>query len=1043
MGRVVEIEPAMLASRNPAGQAPGMFPAPCGVRRSHRRFPSHADRIAADDRPGTVSLGGTGGASCGHSMNIDCHGGPRRRGLASLARSYRTVNARRLQTRAVGWLAAAVFLAGALSPFAAGFLENEALRVEFGDAGLAGIEDKSSHRTVRLDADGFAAFAGNEAVESDFLVPALEKESATNRVYRFQMGPWTARVMYELQPGWRFVGKQVALAHSGPKDLRVQRLEMFRGRIGTPVASDRRVRDAALLRFADAPSGEPTHGLFVALQNPFLQWKRQGQRLSAAYAPDLSWTPTNGMYVSDRLLLGPYSLSGFRSPARMVPEWQRLDTTEAVRMADGWIDRAEVDALVACVRAFLLWRPTRTTRVNVGWCENDYQIDIGTAEGRTEYRRIIDQAAAIGCRDVLFAPANSEVSALDQNRDAWGWENLLWFSLGQKLRRGEWDPARDPLPGSVKELVDYARTKDVRFLAYVYPSLPFLQRKEWTGWVPGGQPGGYLGADTGQASFQDWLLDQLTAFHRSTGAGGFAFDHWWIAYEETPSSKYAQWAGCRRVLEELRRRVPDALIDGRQQYHHFGVWTWLAGTYPHPLASDEQPESFRAFPDLHWSRVSADRQRRTAYWYRTECFVPSEIMPGYMTHQTPRLTEKGECPRGRFRAADWDLLGWKYSVISSIATAPFNLVVNFIPARDEREFRAFSEADRKWFRDWFDWTDRNLEILRHVRPILGAPQLGRVDGTAAFRDGHGFVFLFNPNYRALPAEFRLDASIGLGAGDRFLIRQLYPEGRLEHWLTPPVAGFWSRGERVSLDLPGTTALVLEVTPAPTKIEHPWLLGAPGSGVLVGEKLELGNVLGEMGTEQTIRVLVPEGRKVSSVVAGDLELPFRQEEAVVSVKVRFQGESFATRQPVGPYDPSFAGGLLRATNTIPARVFRQLEQRRRDWPVDYTADERAAPWLNSDRLLLFIQVAEPDDETMKDVTLQVDGQPIPVRPAYSSIVRSNPRNTFVGWYADVTALTPDVEHAFEVTLPKLAPGQFQGLFFDTVEATYTSDVAGAR
>lgn len=126
--------------------------------------------------------------------------------------------------------------------------------------------------------------------------------------------------------------------------------------------------------------------------------------------------------------------------------------------------------------------------------------------------------------------------------------------------------------------------------------------------------------------------------------------------------------------------------------------------------------------------VVADRQRRTAYGYRNECFVPPEIMPGYMTHQTPRLTEKGECPRGRFRAADWDLLGWRYSVISAIATAPFNLAVNFLPARDEREFRAFSEADREWFRHWFDWTDRNLEILRNVKPILGAPQLGRVDG---------------------------------------------------------------------------------------------------------------------------------------------------------------------------------------------------------------------------------------------------------------------------------------------------------------------------
>ena len=65
--------------------------------------------------------------------------------------------------------------------------------------------------------------------------------------------------------------------------------------------------------------------------------------------------------------------------------------------------------------------------------------------------------------------------------------------------------------------------------------------------------------------------------------------------------------------------------------------------------------------------------------------------------------------------------------------------------------------------------------------------------------------------------------------------------------------------------------------------------------------------------------------------------------------------------------------------------------------------------------------------------------IPTKAAYTAIVRSNPKNTFTGWYADVTSLTPDESHIFEVELPKLAPGQFQGLFLDTVEAEYTDEV----
>jgi hypothetical protein len=919
---------------------------------------------------------------------------------------------------------------------AAETLENDFLRASFNDRGLASLGEKAGGRSVGFMQDEVAVFLADDLVESDFFQPAVETATPTQRTYRFQSGRWTVRVIYELQPGWRFLSKQISVTGTGEREFRVRRFDLLRGRLDTAPADELRQRETSFLRFGGKDAAA-THGLFVTLQNPFGQWKRQEARVSLGYSPDVVWKPGTNAYVSDRLCIGPYTPSGLTMPARLTPEWRFVPAGSAD--ASQRVDMAEVDAVVECARAFLLHRPTHAERVMVGWCVNDYQIDIGTPEGRTEYKRIIDQAAAVGAKHLLFDPANSVEAPQSENRDAWGWENLLWFTMGQKIRKGEWDPAKDKLPASVQEMVDYAKAKDIRFLAYVYPSLPFMQQKEWTSWVPNGKPGGYLGADTGQRSFQDWLIGKLVDFQKSTGAGGFSFDHWWIAYDETPSSKYAQWDGCRRVLTELRRQIPDVVVDGRQQYHYFGVWTWLAGTYPHPLVSDEQPESFPAFPDLHWSRVSADRQRRSAWYFRQECFTPVEIIPGYMTHQTPRLNEKGECPRDRFRPADWDLLGWKYSVISTIATAPFNLVVNFLPARDEREFKAFSAADQKWFRDWLDWTDSNLEILRNVKPILGAPQLGRVDGTAAFKDGRGFVFLFNPNYRQFAAELPLDQSIGLTTGDSFILRQLYPDAEKGRLLAPPGGAFWKRGDKVPLPLSGADGLALEVVPAPARVEQPLLLGAVGDAKLSGSKLELTGVRGEVGLERQVSVVLPEGQQVSTATVNGSKADFRQSGSVAVMKLRFAGVPCSARQQIGTYDPNFAGGPYQGEAVIPRRVFAQLEARKKSWPVDYSAEERAAVWLNSDRLLLFINVAEPNDETMKDVKLKVDGESIPVKPAYTAIVRSNPKNTFTGWYADVSSLKPDVRHTFEVELPKLAAGQFQGLFLDTVEAEYTSEV----
>ena len=56
----------------------------------------------------------------------------------------------------------------------------------------------------------------------------------------------------------------------------------------------------------------------------------------------------------------------------------------------------------------------------------------------------------------------------------WSWENLLWLGLGQKIRKGEWDPATGELPANVRELRDYASARNMKLLAYVYPpcSLP-------------------------------------------------------------------------------------------------------------------------------------------------------------------------------------------------------------------------------------------------------------------------------------------------------------------------------------------------------------------------------------------------------------------------------------------------------------------------------------------------------------------------------------------------------------------------------------------
>jgi hypothetical protein len=453
------------------------------------------------------------------------------------------------------------------------------------------------------------------------------------------------------------------------------------------------------------------------------------------------------------------------------------------------------------------------------------------------------------------------------------------------------------------------------------------------------------------------------------------------------------------------------------------------------------------FPDLHFDRVSADRQRYTAYRYRMYDFAPSEIVPGFVTHQTPRLDDGGQMPeqrtddRGtvlqRYRARDWDYLGWRYSLLSSIATGGWNNVLNMIPARDEDEAKHFSDGDRRWFRAWIDWTERHKEYLRQTRPIIGQPALGKVDGTSAILDNRGFIFLFNPNARRLAAAFNLDETIGLKSGTGFLLKELFPlDSRL---MGKPGEGRWQSGDRVSIDIDGGSAVVLEVQPAATET-LPLLFGAPGSATLEGGTLTLKGVRGEVGTTRDLFVMLPAGASPSSVtVNGEPAAIGSSSGSGVTIPVRFEGIPFRQYQPIAEPAADSAGGRLTGTFTIPRRIVDQLAARRKAWPIPWTPDDFRTTWLVPERLLLFVQIAQPDARW--NASLTIDGRTTELKKAYSAI-RGAPR-TFVGFYADLSMLDADRPYQFELILPPLEAGRLQGVFFDNVETEYTEVIARSR
>lgn len=938
---------------------------------------------------------------------------------------------------------AAIFFVCLVSPLVlhAQTLSNGIITARFGTAGLRSIEASGIERHFDFDRDSFSVSIDGKRYDSEGL-GTPQRLTEQNRVgYVWITGPYRIVSVYELMPGWAFLSKHVSVATTSVPEYRVDEIALFRASFRQPISQSyihRSTRQdlglgayAAALRFQDGRS------LLAAAQSPFLAIDADANGFNLAYRPELAWDSKRGAFVSDRGILVPAVVRGEPEPARMLPEWQ-LGPADP----EPGFYRTEIEALSNTVRHLMLYRPTEPVNIFVGWCVNDYQIDIASEEGRAEYKRVIDRAAELGARHVLFAPTNSDLAKREDSTDDWSWENLLWLGLGQKIRKNEWNPANDAVPASVQEMLDYARSKKVSLVAYVYPVLAFTQNAAWLTTWRNARPDAKKYASLASPALQDWLIETLVAFRKRTGISGYAFDHTFLNF--AGASAYAQWWGWRRVTETLRQRMPDIVIDGRQAYHLYGPWGWLAGSYPHPTYNDEQPESFRPFPDLSFDRVSANRERYTAYYYRNHEFAPGELVPGFITHQTSRSDDTGEMPQKQtergvmltpFRVRDWDYLGWRYSLLSSIAVGAWNNVINYIPARDPQEFRYFSEEDKRFFRRWLEFARLNRELFRKTRTILGQPAIEKVDGTAAIENNHGYIFLFNPNARRIDARVRLDDSIGLLGEGPFHIEEIYP--RRGRRIGKPILGFWSRGDTLGLDLAGHSATVLEIQPAPTELTGPMIFNVPGRVTMAGDTMVVRGVTGEAGTTDSMLIVKPKNQRLTKLRVNGREVPIPPDESGAGflsgkVDLAFAGARFHAAQQVGEFNPAFTGGTFSARFTVPRRVFDQLAARRRAWPIEWTAEDLKTPWLAPERLLLYVQIAEPGDKW--NATLTIDGRPVELPKAYSA-VRAVDR-TFVGFYADMSWLAPDQEHELKLVLPPLKPGQFQGVFFENVETEYT-------
>ncbi|MFO7973632.1 MAG: hypothetical protein R6V12_03255 [Candidatus Hydrogenedentota bacterium] len=219
-------------------------------------------------------------------------------------------------------------------------------------------------------------------------------------------------------------------------------------------------------------------------------------------------------------------------------------------------------------------------------------------------------------------------------------------------------------------------------------------------------------------------------------------------------------------------------------------------------------------PDIHVGRLFADMQRQ--YFRRAHSFL---IPRGKLSNSVGVAPEAAlAAPYPGAEHYPWylyhDSAGWRYSLISALATAPrhrFHALPQDLP-----------DEDKAFAMKWLSWERKNLSDRLFVEEILGEPGLDSVDGYSYATAQGAVAFLFNTSYDPQEVRLRLHLKHDL----EYIVREIYPR---EYNYLGPKDGLFARDSEISCLLDPKEARIVEMvrrSPAAGRRKRPEVFGAP-------------------------------------------------------------------------------------------------------------------------------------------------------------------------------------------------------------------------
>ncbi|CAF1619644.1 unnamed protein product [Rotaria sp. Silwood1] len=875
-------------------------------------------------------------------------------------------------------------------------LSNENLTVQFNlsNGQITSFNYKS--QLITIENETSFIFINNIRIDCSKLINFKEDVNSINFTYScLNETNSQLTIIYTLKFQWEFLQKKIYFENIDNKNITsIETTFTLTNKIIPSVSIIRNRQDLNKEHTIFLRTKLNTLGIFATWQHPFGHYSitSNNQTVISSYQIGI-----NISYLSEGFLIGFYQLSSY---------WHNND-----------INYGEREAYEKATSFFYpVAQRKQSIKHAVGWDSNDYQIDISTSHGIDQYKRLIDRCAQLGINSLTFAPSNTNVSNRQEATDDWGWESVLWLSLGEKIRLEQWKPYHDSIPLTIQQMLDYAQLKQIKLVPYVYPPLGYRSKGKDQAWLFPSSHCKNVCASLASIEFQQYFLQLLIDFAQITGIGGYAWDY--NFYYDTGNTEYSQWRGWQWIRTELLIALPYLIMDHRYASQYDGPWSWnTLNGYTSPLLSDENPETYPIlYPSLHTDKISADFMRQGNVELRLEHFASMNCIPGFIGHQTERYSSNGSLPWIDNNLRDFDLIGFSYSLLSNIATAGLNLIHTYIPARDLQEFYLLPEKFLEFWSYWLKWTDEHIEEIYNSIPF-------NIEQDWSLMKSNGFdgyLFLFNPYYKQVYRKILFDGKLNLKNPQEqgyWLLKEIYPQERFILFIE------YNQTNEFLLDGQSVTIYQLIFI---SIIDQPILIGISGQAFLTNKNiLIIDGVYGEAGTQTNnpISIILPNQDLIFNVLLNGIEKRFKQNKQII---ILIDPLSFS-----GLYLPRSAE-ILNNTIMISDLLLKQLVKRQLEYPIQWTEKElNDASWLGPHRLLLFICILNPNDQW--NITAQINNNSIIVHKSYNTRDHYY-QQRFIGFYLDLTniVIQPNVQYYLSLNMPHMQPGQFQGLFLENIE-----------